>query len=664
MLTSRQKDAIEQWKRGQNVAILAVPGAGKSRVLVETCRTVTDGFTLLLAYNHSLAEDTNQRLAEAGLHDTVICKTFHALCQTCMNRPVFDDIALHDAIEAAEEGKIEVSRLHNIKYVLIDEAQDFKKSFYRLLGLVCNLDEVEQYMVVGDAKQMLYDYDEDDPAELEFLTDASTRFSNSREWNICTLNETHRLSPQITAFVNAVFDVSIVSRREQTEDVPVSVHSISLWRAGPIVLQAVHQTQNVHRVTILVSKKKNNGPLRTLVNYLSANALPVHIHGFDGQDDRTKGSKLRISSWHAAKGTENETIIVFGAPDDDDNTNPFYVALTRSTRRLIVIQDASEPNERIMRAIRSKHGAEACVLDESTTRLVHKALSFDKTKRGPFVDRCLAIDNWHPTGNGRWIRDMLEDTQSSVSDELPHKEDAEIAELADSFEDVGHIYLLTALMRAEYESSGRIRRVEDMLYPIRTTREAQQLAIVNGSSSRFVNTHVSDASLIAPSCLSKCRQLYNCASSNSLDFGTMACIVHAWNSYHHILRQLHPISSWFDGSKFDKSYAFLCAQLKPHQGDLRFDRRLTYTHKDGVVLHARAALVSLSRVWHCVWDAVITHTHRIEAAILASMHEMHRVTILNLRTQSSETLTISHPDVLLDRVYEQCMSERDTHAVS
>lgn len=657
MLTSKQNQAIERWKQRQNIAILAVPGAGKSRVLVETCRTITDGFTLLLAYNHSLAEDTNKRLTEAGLHDTVICKTFHALCQTCMDRPIFDDIALHDAIEAAEEGKIEVTKLHNIKYVLIDEAQDFKRSFYRLIGLVCNLDEVEQYMIVGDEKQMLYDYDEDDPAELEFLTDAPSRFRNSREWNICTLNETHRLSPQITAFVNAVFDTKIVSRRDAIKGTPVCIYTVNLWRAGPIVLKTVVQVQDVRHVTILVSKKKNNGPLRALVNYLSTHGQRVHIHGFDGQDDRTKDSKLCISSWHAAKGTENETIIVFGAPNDD-NTNPFYVALTRSTNQLVVIQDAHEPNEHIIRALRGGLDPMVYTLDTETVRLVQTPRVIEKAKRGPLTDRCISIDNWHPNGNGRWIRDMLGNLDG-VHGELPQREEAEVVEIGASFEDVGQIYLLSALMRAEYESSGRIRRIEDMLWPIRATREVQQLAIVNGSSARFVSTHTSESALIAPSCLSKCMRLYTHTSDNA-DFGTMACIAHAWSSYHHILRQLHPVSAWFDVLKFEKSYEFLCAQLKPHQNDLRFDRRLLYKHKDGIVLYARCDFVSSTQVWHCVWDAVITHAHRIDAAILASMHEMHCVTVLNLRTQTAETLNIAHPATLLDRVYEQCMSERES----
>ena len=122
-MNDQQQIAIDYWNAGSNVKITAVPGAGKSRVLLEACKLFTNGILIILAYNHDLCEETKNKIIEEGLEDQVICMTFHGLATYCI-MPTYDDTALFDAIEGVESGEITVQHVISVAGVLIDEAQD------------------------------------------------------------------------------------------------------------------------------------------------------------------------------------------------------------------------------------------------------------------------------------------------------------------------------------------------------------------------------------------------------------------------------------------------------------------------------------------------------------------------------------------------------------
>ena len=83
-LSAEQEEAVSKFSSGHNVCVKAVPGAGKSRVLVETCRRVSQGLSIIIAYNRDLCEETCAKLRDANLSDRVLCYTFHGLCCACL----------------------------------------------------------------------------------------------------------------------------------------------------------------------------------------------------------------------------------------------------------------------------------------------------------------------------------------------------------------------------------------------------------------------------------------------------------------------------------------------------------------------------------------------------------------------------------------------------
>ena len=87
--------------------------------------------------------------------------------------------------------------IDNIGKVLIDEVQDFRDSFRRLIKHLIHTNEDTQYMVVGDPRQMLYDYNEEDLASLDYIQAPETFFVSARKWSSAVLDVTHRLTPEM-----------------------------------------------------------------------------------------------------------------------------------------------------------------------------------------------------------------------------------------------------------------------------------------------------------------------------------------------------------------------------------------------------------------------------------------------------------------------------------
>ena len=128
MLSVLQAEAVDAWRQGKNVRIVAVPGAGKSRVLLEACKVAT-GNCLILAYDRELCLETKARIIDMELEGRVMCLTFHGLATMCI-APTYDDIALADVLDSIDDDHFDdFEILEQFEHILIDEAQDFRPNF-------------------------------------------------------------------------------------------------------------------------------------------------------------------------------------------------------------------------------------------------------------------------------------------------------------------------------------------------------------------------------------------------------------------------------------------------------------------------------------------------------------------------------------------------------
>ena len=190
---------------GDHVVVEAVPGAGKTHMIVELASKNAN--SLILAYNNALALEI-QSLIDP---DRVSCFTFHSLCSRFV-RVVRDDLQLRSVVEEVERGELLVERcsLHATT-LLIDEAQDVRPIYIRLLRILGLFDVATKIYVFGDRNQLIYDYDDDFPASLDVLTRPNTHVRRGVSWKRVVASTSHRLPSPVARIVSDMFSVRICS---------------------------------------------------------------------------------------------------------------------------------------------------------------------------------------------------------------------------------------------------------------------------------------------------------------------------------------------------------------------------------------------------------------------------------------------------------------------
>lgn len=647
MLNEQQGIALKTWNSGFNVKVTAVPGAGKSKVMLESCKSFSNGLILILAYNHDLCEETNHKIVQQGLQDRVICMTFHGLATYCI-MPCYDDMALFDAIEGVETGEIEVKNKLSVSGVMIDEAQDFRPSFERVLKLVLDLKSTVQYMVVGDENQMLYTYDEEDSADLKYLNNANTNFVSSREWIHVEFFKTHRLTPPMARVVSKIFDINLVSAKddELERHFPVQLYSVNLWKAGAYIMNMIKNV-NLKDVVVLVPKKKNNGPLRAALNFVSSKGVRIYLHGTDGQDTRIRKNKLCVGTWHSSKGTEQNIVIVLGVSSEAQR-NPCFVALTRACRQLVIIQDEKNPYPPLMTALQFLDENDILYCNK-TSELKNHGFSIQERPTFNFDSlTTYSLDNVRLSGTGRWIRDhqLIKVIQMSTNVD----DDQDIVQVNEVHEDVSCIYATACLMAVEYELTGKVRILEDISAPLRLSRQQQDEAILNDHHSRFISPNIPVNTLVGDD-MNNIISLYTKGSKiQPLQWCELACLAKSWNDYHHNLRQLKPFA-WFDVQKFSTACSFLLETIQ--NKNVEFDVRVKRVSPmySNVTLYARVHALSEYGIYHIVWSNEISHSDRIHATIRAALNEKRPVAyLLNLRTAYIESIVVRDVERVLSTV--------------
>lgn len=643
------------------VAVRAVPGAGKTRLLLRACATKRK--CLLLAYNAHLASQVQKHIQ----HTPHVCLTFHALCSRCL-APARDDIQLERVVRMAEVGEVEPHDLiEDVDAVLIDEAQDVRSLYVRLvrvLGYAGDRPSTSclSLMVAGDERQLVYDFDSRFPATLDTLLHPKRAFGggDANVWQHFELQASHRITRPMAALVNAVFDTHIVSHRTDGPEVqvraPKSAYTLYDCLRDLLVPppSSGSSPRTFHPPLILFDRKASNRPLMALLNAISrAGHVRLRLHGIDeaneqdedaDEDDVSRPVVCAASYW-SAKGLESDTVIVL-LPERAP-ANPTFVALTRALRRLVVVLDPKEPHAAVCRAVRSDMDAYDVLGIHAFTTIEHGserdgAASLMGVERGT-VDtmsdggprRCL---DWHvPSGfstsasSSPEVRLGDEDgKRSTPPDEKCHKRSMDGIDLSGTF-------VTMARVACELHFTGRVTAFEHILFPTRMDarkcREAQELGFVG----RAVPVSVSDDALLANDLRALALPAYSrlCSADpyadeaeKRADLALVSLAIRAWDNYDHIMRQLLPVSRWcaMAAPVVERSLAVLhraCTRRGGGEGDdeggtlskIAFDTRLWNSEGQHVRVHAHCD--------HCVFHFVASDPSPddlIHARLRASFH--------------------------------------------
>ena len=328
---------LQDLRAKRSCILEAGPGTGKTHFMLQAV-ALDESPCLVLAYNKMLAAHLEVLMP---LNAQVF--TFHGLCSTYL-APARDDDQLAAALDAADRGEVlSTFKAQPFARVCVDEAQDVRPEYVKLLH-ACNVVDADTvFLIGGDRNQLIYDFDDDFPASLDFLLNPSTLIPSVQDWKQHELTLSHRLSRNVCLAVNHIFGTSLVSARDDVQKIDVRIPS-SIWSAYESLKDVLQQEESV----LLLTTERCSRSLCTLLSASSRAGHDVVVHHFD--EDKSDGFKgIRAGTYWSAKGVEAQCVIVM--MDARCARNATYVALTRASRRLVVVLDPDSPNAALASAI-------------------------------------------------------------------------------------------------------------------------------------------------------------------------------------------------------------------------------------------------------------------------------------------------------------------------
>lgn len=610
-VTTKKKTLLEMTERvladlknGKNCIVEAVPGAGKTRLLLEASKQSDK--CLILAYNAQLANDVSEQITY-----TTSCMTFHSLCCKCIGI-ARDDEQMLDLVVQAEEGTVSVTPMSDVDLLLLDEAQDVRSLYIRLVK-ICGLADVQK-CVVGDRNQLVYDFDDSFPASLDTLLRCDRMFGGV--WTRHQLNGSHRLTKPMANLVNAVFGTCIESEREGR---PVEVRSAqNVFKLSTLLEDLIHDD-----LLILVDRKKGNRPLRALINDCSRRGIGVSVHGLDEES-----AEVHCGTFWSAKGVQAKTVVVL--LPEAASRNPTYVALTRAYERLVVVLDSKEPHVAVCQAVVSlKDSSSPPILHDSFTEGVVSHARGDPSASLLRPERKTSayahligrnVDSFVPK------RSLVKQEVETVTlDDFSEKRATETP----CSSDLGAIAVRMALIRCE-NTTGVVRHVEDILTPTRLESEQVGESIRKGLVSRWISRSIAEASLLAPDLKKMVGAAYASRHSSEewkvLAILALGCL--AWDDFDHTMRKHVPVqASTFRALLEHIEWLDLILLPSEFQWDTRLVRKDTHCR-----VHATNAVCCL----HMVWEA--TSSDEAAAALRASLHPNHECRLIELGPRTIRVL--------------------------
>ena len=293
----------------------------------------------------------------------------------------FDGL-IQKAVEIIASGKTTFVRksgggdLKQLRYVFIDEYQDFTPLFDRLIQAIRQQNPDVVFFCVGDDWQAINGFA---GSELRFFSNFNESFPNSRMLHVST---NYRSCRSIVGFSNSIMAGRGKPAKAHKKTIgKVLVVDISLFKPTPIENEKLGKDEISTALHRIIYKELNSGLNVVLLS--RKNTLPWYIdyknqqqrssdRGLDAflnhirlQLPKELAEKVTISTVHKYKGRQSDIVIVLDAVEScyplihpdwvfnrilgeniegivDEERRLFYVALTRAKQNLYLVTDSGQ----------------------------------------------------------------------------------------------------------------------------------------------------------------------------------------------------------------------------------------------------------------------------------------------------------------------------------
>lgn len=371
-MSDEQRVIYEHIRSGKNVVVDACAGSGKSTTILSIATCMPDHTFIQLTYNSMLCAEIKTKADELGLSNIHIY-TYHSLAVKFYSNAGYTDTMIRRVLNQQTPPRTTIPRTH---ILVIDETQDMTMLYFKLVVKFCkDHGQPIQLLILGDFMQGLYEFK---GADTRFLTNAPEIWGgfhllSSQEFVKCSLKMSYRITRPMADFVN---EVMLGEKRLHAckNGVPVVYLRRSVYDAEKYVVYQITRLLNeggISPADIFVlgsSVKGARSAIRKMENALVEKNVPCHVPMMetDKIDERVIQGKVVFSTFHSVKGRQRKYVFVMGfdqsyfkffARNLPQNVcpNTLYVACTRATHGLVVIENHNKRSDRPLTFLKMTH---------------------------------------------------------------------------------------------------------------------------------------------------------------------------------------------------------------------------------------------------------------------------------------------------------------------
>lgn len=371
-MSEEQQEVYNVIARGDNAIVDACAGSGKSTTILSIAAGQPHKQFIQLTYNAMLCSEIKTK-AENLKIDNLRIYTYHSLAVKYYSSDAHTDMALRQLLRKKTPPRVAIPRFD---VLVIDEAQDKTFLYLKLLIRFCrDMGSSLQILVLGDYMQGLYDFK---GADTRFLTRADDIWSSfeslrSPVFVRCHLKMSYRITQSMADFVNHIMlgeerllacregEPVVYLRRKHHDAEKYVVHKI---------LHLMKEKGAVPSDFFILSGsvKGENSAIRKMENILVEHHIPCHVPMFENEkiDERVIDGKVVFSTFHSVKGRQRKYVFVLEFNESyftyyarnlpmDKCPNTLYVATTRATERLFIVESDTYLEDRPLPFLKMSH---------------------------------------------------------------------------------------------------------------------------------------------------------------------------------------------------------------------------------------------------------------------------------------------------------------------
>jgi hypothetical protein len=399
-ISDEQRIIFEHIKAGKNVIVDSIAGSGKSTTIINIAQLMPDKLFLHVTYNSMLRKEFKQKVVSLNLTNIEV-HTYHSLAVKYFHPTAFTDTGIREILAL---NILPVCELPPFDIVVLDECQDMTRLYYNFTRLVVSLISKEthindtpkenanantnantdgnsacipppQLLFLGDYKQCLYEFK---GADWRYLTLADKIWSSlphypPESFVHCSLKTSYRITNQMSSFVNNVM-LGEYRMNACREGAPVIYIRNTRFNLERIIIHHIKRILDEgdlpSDIFILAPSVKGSfSNVRRLENVLVESGIPCHVPMFENErisDEKVINGKIVFSTFHSVKGRQRKYVFVmnfdnsyftYNARNMDSTVcpNTLYVATTRATHQLYLLEINSRPTDRPLEFLRMSH---------------------------------------------------------------------------------------------------------------------------------------------------------------------------------------------------------------------------------------------------------------------------------------------------------------------